>query len=609
MASDNNHNNETFVLIQLIHNGVLIPPAPEPRGLTLTVRGQPLRLTPKQEEMALAWAKKQGTAYVEDGVFVRNFMLDFSAALGLNPPLAEEDVDFAPALRIVEEERAAKASLSKEERKTQAATRKAAREVLKEQYGHAMVNGERTELGNYMTEPSGIFMGRGKHPLRGRWKEGAQQSDVTLNLSPDAPRPPGDWQEIVWQPDGLWVARWKDRFSDKMKYVWLGDTASAKQAREAQKFDKSITLHGQLPEVRAHIERALSDADAKRRMVATACYLIDALGLRVGDEKDPDEADTVGATTLRPEHVVLHDDGVAEFRFLGKDSVLWHKKLPLPEVVQRNLAELMQNARPPNTVNRDKRLRLRLATRDKPQLFPTVSSRDVNNFLGEALPGLTAKVFRTHHATEKVEQSLAQSGVQPADPEYAKWQATNMANLEAAMFCNHTKKVTANWASRKGRFVQRQRAAEERVERQRAKAKAAQEALSALRKQAREKIKAASPKGRRDAIATSPKMREKRAAAYAKRIASAERKVAVAQERLDRAQHALGKLKAQALIAGKNRNWNLTTSLKSYVDPRVLYRWGQEVGYDVLERYYSATLRRKFSWVRQGDAADEEQDS
>ena len=29
-------------------------------------------------------------------------------------------------------------------------------------------------------------------------------------------------------------------------------------------------------------------------MIATACYLIDVLCMRVGDEKDPDEADTVG---------------------------------------------------------------------------------------------------------------------------------------------------------------------------------------------------------------------------------------------------------------------------------------------------------------------------
>ena len=48
------------------------------------------------------------------------------------------------------------------------------------------------------------------------------------------------------------------------------------------------------------------------------------------------------------------------------------------------------------------------------------------------------------------------------------------------------------------------------------------------------------------------------------------------------------------------RTWNLGTSLKSYIDPRVYYEWGQQVGYDVLEHYYPAALRNKFAWVRNG---------
>ena len=39
--------------------------------------------------------------------------------------------------------------------------------------------------------------------------------------------------------------------------------------------------------------------------------------MRVGDEKDPDEADTVGATTLRKEHIKLTENSI-EFDFLGK---------------------------------------------------------------------------------------------------------------------------------------------------------------------------------------------------------------------------------------------------------------------------------------------------
>ena len=56
---------------QLVHNGVLVPEIPSPHGLVIRVRGELVKLTPKQEEMALAWAKKQGTPYVEDRLLPR----------------------------------------------------------------------------------------------------------------------------------------------------------------------------------------------------------------------------------------------------------------------------------------------------------------------------------------------------------------------------------------------------------------------------------------------------------------------------------------------------------------------------------------------------------
>jgi DNA topoisomerase-1 len=312
----------------------------------------------------------------------------------------------------------------------------------------------------------------------------------------------------------------------------------------------------------------------------------------VGDEKDPDEADTVGATTLRPEHVTLRPDGVAEFRFLGKDSVLWDKELPLPETVQRNLADLIQNAQPHRAAKSEKRH----PTRDKPQLFPGVSSHDVNVFLGEVLPGLTAKVFRTHHATQRVAESLSASGITRDDPEHKKWQATTLANVEAASFCNHTRKASEGWRERRDKLIQRQRAAEEKVERLREDVSKLKAALAELRSESRQARKAAN--GEANAARLT--------ARYQKRTLSLERKVAAAQQRLERQQLALGKLKSQAVVAGKTRAWNLTTSLRSYIDPRVFHHWGKTVDYDVLARYYSSTLQRKFSWVRHEDDEHDE---
>ncbi|UCH36947.1 MAG: DNA topoisomerase I, partial [Candidatus Bathyarchaeota archaeon] len=59
---------------------------------------------------------------------------------------------------------------------------------------------------------------------------------------------------------------------------------------------------------------------------------------------------------------------------------------------------------------------------------------------------------------------------------------------------------------------------------------------------------------------------------------------------------ALEKQRLKIEAQKETRDYNLGTSLKSYIDPRVYYRWGEKVGYD-WKNYYSKSLQRKFSWV------------
>jgi DNA topoisomerase-1 len=573
------------VLHQLIHKGVIVPDPPAYQGLSIKIDGKPFKLSPKQEEMAYAWAKKKGTPYVEDLVFIRNFMRDFSAALGYQKPLSLDQIDFSELDARVAAEKAAREAMTKEERKALAQKRKQIREQLKEMYGYAIADGERIELGSYMTEPSGIFMGRGKHPMRGRWKEGAQKSDVTLNLSPDSDIDQSEWQEIVWQPESLWVARWEDKLSSKLKYIWLHDSAPIKQSREAQKFDKAIELDAKLDQIREHIRSGLTHNNAKTRRIATACYLIDTLCLRVGDEKDPDEADTVGATTLRPEHLKIHDNGVVEFRFLGKDSVLWHKKIELPPLVINNLNELIDNARPSTGRGR------KHTVYNKPQLFPDVSSRNVNAFLSEAMSGLSAKVFRTHHASDVVRESLEEAKVVASDPQYKKWEAATRANTQAAILCNHTKQAPKNWADRKKRYREREKRAVERVKKIKNQLGELGDKLKNTKKEFRDKKKAANDREKKAKVIER----------YTKRITKLEERIEKTKIREEKAHTAVGKIRAQKAIAMENRTWNLGTSQKSYIDPRIFYNWGQSVDYDVLEKYYSKTLRVKFQWVKNND--------
>ena len=301
-------------------------------------------------------------------------------------------------------------------KKAQAAERKAQRDANKEKYGYATVDGQRMELGNYNVEPNSIFMGRGQHPWRGRWKQGSPVRGHRAQPQPRRPRPAGRWKAIVWEPGTMWTRR-LDGQAQRQKEVRLGPAtqASSSRGKDMAKYEKARGLKERLDEVKAHIE-STSPRRLKRRKTATVCYLIDRLKFRVGGEKDDeDEADTVGACTLRPEHVCFNGDGsVTFFDFLGKDSVQMDITAPLPPKVVGNLRDFASGC-------------------GEGEPLRGHNSGHVGDFLKEVMEGLSAKVFRTLYATDAVGGRLAKEIVKPEDPDYVKRQAALRANLEAAI--------------------------------------------------------------------------------------------------------------------------------------------------------------------------------
>ncbi len=588
---------------QLIHNGVMVPPKYEAEGLSVKIKGEEHRLTPEQEERAVAWAKKMGTPYVEDPVFAENFHKDFSELLGFE--VLPGDVDYSEIHRMVEAERERRKNLSKEEKKRLREERKAVREANKERYGYAVIDGERCELGNYMVEPSSIFMGRGEHPLRGSWKEGPRHEDVELNLSPDAPRPPGDWKDILWDPDSMWIARWKDKLTGKMKYVWPHDSSPIKQEKDIEKYDKAIELRENLDKVKQFIAGNLTSDDVKRRKTATVCYLIDELKFRVGDEKDDeDEADTVGASSLRPEHIYFNEDGTVTFDFLGKDSVRHLLTARIDDTVKENLRAFAER-------NHDG------------TLFDEVNSSVVSQFLDEVMEGITAKVFRTCYATEAVESRLKELPIERGAPDYRKKHVATLANLEAAITCNHRRTIPKTWeqslARQKERLAARKQRARENMRTYRQRIRDA--IANYEERMARYEAKLEEDKQKLEEYKQELKEREeagKSTKGIKKRIASKRRVIRNGRERIkktrDKHRDRVARLKelmearrvkdeqliekATLQIEAKEltRDYNLGTSLKSYVDPRVYYEWGREVDYD-WRSFYSSTLEKKFSWV------------
>ncbi|MCF6253751.1 MAG: putative DNA binding domain-containing protein [Thiomicrorhabdus sp.] len=59
----------------------------------------------------------------------------------------------------------------------------------------------------------------------------------------------------------------------------------------------------------------------------------------------------------------------------------------------------------------------------------------------------------------------------------------------------------------------------------------------------------------------------------------------------------LEKLELQINLSEKTRDYNIGTSLRNYIDPRVFKAWTDEVGAE-WEKLYTAALQKKFLWVK-----------
>jgi len=505
----------------LRHNGIYVPPY-DFKGLSVRIHGTAIKLSPATEQMAIAWVRKeQSLTSPPDKIFKEAFMRIFLEAIEReNPSRAirgtSNEVDFSEVKGYVLQEQAKKLNMTKEEKKQVASERKKKREALKEHYGYAEVDGKTVEIANWTAEPSCLFAGRGDHPRRGSWKEGPREEDITLNLSLDSPRPPGKWKEVVWEPDKMYVAKWVDKLCGKVKYVWFSDATFLKQDKEKEKFSKANKLNSYISRVELHIAKNLVVEDVTRRKVATVAWLVHKVNLRVGDEKDPDEADTVGAITLRPEHIKINGS-MMHFDFLGKDAVHWVKDVNAPQEVIDNVAEFSKSC--------------------KEYLFEGVDSKKVSRFLSEAMPGLTAKVFRTWRCTKTVKDSLDSCKVKKEDPDYLKNYCAKMANLEAAKVANHKRKIPANY--------------DERV----AKREAGVKQLEA-------------------------KLAEKKAAG----------------KKTETILKSYEKKKTDVALLKETKEYNLGTSLKSYIDPMVYVAWASSIGFS-LDKFYPKTLKNKFSWA------------
>lgn len=192
---------------------------------------------------------------------------------------------------------------------------------------------------------------------------------------------------------GAWIEKWRSPTTGKWVHNYTQaymDARADKKFVENKKFAKVVT------DIRKKVTKDLGRDGSKAQQCALVVALMDQAYFRVGNEESDDNG-VYGVTTLLKRHVDIGADGQIEFRYVGKKSVEQHRV-----VVDKKLAKIL------------KRLHAR-AGADDARLFEhqgnVIDAGDVNDWLEPF--DVTAKMFRTFHATRLMREALGQHAGAP----------------------------------------------------------------------------------------------------------------------------------------------------------------------------------------------------
>ena len=556
----------------LKHNGILFPKPYEYRQYKVIVSGKECILPEKAEEMAYNWAAKLETPYVDDKVFQKNFWEDFKEELPqeLKKTKFPIDWDLWPIHKDIQKRKEEKKAVPKAARDKE----KEERDKLKAIYGKAILNGIEVELGNYIVEPAGIFMGRGEHPKRGRWKVQAQPEDITINISKNEspPSPPAghSWKAIVENKGAYYAAMWIESLTGVQKKILFAANSFVKQNSDKKKFEHAITLANNFDKVTAFIWKNLESDNKSTREIATVCELIRILSIRVGDERDLDEqADTRGATSLCAEDIKINDNSVS-IDFIGKDSILFHSTTQMSDAMVKNLKEFSNGKKKSD------------------KLFTHVSSADVRDFLGQIIPGLSAKQFRTATGSTLLAEALKNNPVDPALKENRKLEVFTNANLAVALKLNHQSAVSEAY--------------DNSLDKMKSTLRAVKEEYKIIKTSINSDIKKLEEQRDNDIEFFKQKREGDKLKESVKRVkGNCKKKSESLQNKLSKLKEKIDILQLKIDIKEKTRGIALGTSKGAYSDPRIPISWCKDNKVNV-KRVYPETMQKKFAWALDVDA-------
>lgn len=406
------------------NNGVLFPPVYKARFN----KG----FSDKAEKMLFEFSKYVSTDYFKNSLFVKNFYNDLKPELTKEQKALKFPEDYMSLLNEMSVYRAQVSEAKKNRSKEEKLKEKEEKLKLQEQYGYAEIDGVRTKLTTYIVEDSRIFIGRGNHPKLGCWIEAATPEDVTINCSniSEAPLPPEGhkWKLVECNPNTFMAWYYDLPKIHAKKFATVSQDSDQGMDNNRAKFDKVKNLVENWTKVNNYILDNLKNSDPKIKEAALTSYLIKNFGIRIGNdtraENEDFANDVVGASTLRKENLKCIENNQIVLDFIGKDSVKFHNTFTVEPIFYEEISKKLNEVK------------------DGEFLFPNITSQDVNNFLGEGLPGLTAKNFRTAYGSALLSEAFRQLEIDEDEKMSSIKIKMEQAQLKVAEKLNHKRTIS-----------------------------------------------------------------------------------------------------------------------------------------------------------------------
>jgi DNA topoisomerase IB len=205
-----------------------------------------------------------------------------------------------------------------------------------------------------------------------------------------------------------------------------------REKRDKLKFDRVLTAARRLPAARRAIAQDLAcEGMPLRRANAVAVRLLDLGYFRIGSDVYADANGSFGLTTLERRHV-RRRGGRLVFRFEGKSGIERSVEIDDPHVLEA--LETMRRRRGGSD---------RLLAYQNSRRWRDLDSATVNEYLSGLLEDLTAKDFRTWHATVIAAAALAASD-ERGDTKRSRQRAIKAAVTEVAEFLGNTPTIAKN---------------------------------------------------------------------------------------------------------------------------------------------------------------------